>query len=103
MLAVHVGVLDEDVIWNMRYPFFNQCLIELGLKLNYAAVVNYAGNAFAEKSWDMISKANPMKINLEDAQRDHHGMSALTAFVNSTGLKIIPPCKGAMDREDQAI
>lgn len=55
MLAVHVGVLDEDVIWNMRYPFFNQCLIELGLKLNYAAVVNYAGNAFAEKSWEFFS------------------------------------------------
>lgn len=100
MLAVHVGVLDEEVIWNMRYPFFNQCLIELGLKLNYAAVVNYAGNAFAEKSWDMITKANPMKINLNDTERENHGMNALTAFINSVGLKIAPPCRGEIEDEN---
>ena len=99
MLAVHVGVLDEEIIWNMRYPFFNQCLIELGLKLNYAAVVNYAGNAFAEKSWEMITKANPMKINLDETNRESHGMNALTAFINSVGLKIASPCKGDEDND----
>lgn len=85
----------------MRYPFFNQCLIELGLKLNYDAVCNYAGNAFADKSWDMITKANPMKIDLNDTSRENHGMNALTAFINSVGLRIAPPCKGDLEDESE--
>lgn len=93
MLAVHMGVVDEDAIWDMSYPFFNGCLIELGLKLNYEAVVNYAGNAFAEKSWDMITKSNPMKIDLSNAAQEANGVNALMAFINSVGLKIAPPCK----------
>lgn len=34
--------------------------MELGKKLNYDAISNYAGNSFCEKSWDMIQEANPM-------------------------------------------
>lgn len=81
----------------MRYPFFNSCLIELGLKLNYDAIVNYAGNAFAEKSWDMIVKSNPMKIDLENLSQENHGVNALMAFVNSVGLKVAPPGRGDID------
>lgn len=44
----------------MSIVFFESVLIELGKKLNYDAIVNYAGNSFAEKSWDMITEANPM-------------------------------------------
>ena len=47
----------------MSYVFFNDVLAELGHKLNYDAIVNYAGNAFAEKSWDMIVDNNPMNIS----------------------------------------
>lgn len=99
LLAVHLGIVDEDAIWEMRYPFFNACLIELGLKLNYDAVVCYAGNSFAEKSWDMIAKANPMRIDLEQLSRETHGVNALTAFVNAAGMKIMPPGKEVMDDE----
>ena len=34
--------------------------MELGKKLNYDAISNYAGNSFCEKSWDMIQEANPI-------------------------------------------
>lgn len=44
----------------MTYLFFESLLNELGHKLNYEAVVNYAGNSFCQKSWDMIKDANPM-------------------------------------------
>ena len=46
----------------MSYVFFDQVLEELGHRLNYEAVVNYAGNGFVEKSWDMIMDSNPMMI-----------------------------------------
>lgn len=63
MVATHLGVIDEEQINNMSYIFFEDVLAELGHKLNYDAVVNYAGNSFVEKSWDMIMDSNPMMIN----------------------------------------
>ena len=47
----------------MSYMLFESVLEELGRKLNYDAVVNYAGNSFCEKSWDMIMDSNPMTMN----------------------------------------
>ena len=47
----------------MSWLFFEEVLEELGRKLNYDAVVNYAGNSFVEKSWDMIMDSNPMTMN----------------------------------------
>lgn len=44
----------------MSMLFFESVLMELGKKLNYDAIVNYAGNSFCEKSWDMIQEAYPM-------------------------------------------
>lgn len=46
----------------MSYVFFEDVLEELGHKLTYDAVVNYAGNSFCEKSWDIISEHNPLLI-----------------------------------------
>lgn len=43
----------------MSYIFFSDIITEQGHKLNYEAVVNYAGNSFCKDSWDMIQKANP--------------------------------------------
>ena len=54
--------MDEEQINNMSYIFFNDVLEELGHKLSYDAIVNYAGNSFVEKSWDMIVDANPMMM-----------------------------------------
>lgn len=44
----------------MSLLFFEDVLMELGKKLNYDAIVNYAGNSFCEKSWNMIQESNPM-------------------------------------------
>ena len=63
MIATHLGVIDEEKINNMSYLFFQDVLEELGHKLSYEAVVNYAGNSFVEKSWDMIQDANPFNVD----------------------------------------
>lgn len=47
----------------MSWVFFDDVMAELGHRLNYEAIVNYAGNAFCEKSWDMIEKANPLHVS----------------------------------------
>lgn len=52
--------MDEEAIENMSWIFFEDVLVQLGKKLNYDAVVNYAGNSFAKDSWKMIMDANPM-------------------------------------------
>ena len=63
MVAAHLGVVDEDQINNMSWIFFEDILEELGRKLNYDAIVNYAGNSFVKESWDMIMDSNPMMID----------------------------------------
>ena len=60
LIAVHLGIVDEEAILNMSWVFFEDVLLQLGKKLNYDAVVNYAGNAFAKNSWKMIMESNPM-------------------------------------------
>lgn len=59
ILMVHVGYTENQVN-EMYYPTFHRVLGQLGRKLNYEAVVNYAGNSFMQKSWEMIEKANPL-------------------------------------------
>ena len=72
MIAAHLGVVDEDAINNMRFVFFEDVLRELNQRLTYDAVVNYAGNAFFEKSWDVISEHHPflLKDGKPEAQAD---------------------------------
>lgn len=60
LIAVKLGVVDEDKLLNMSYDWFTAILDTLGEFVNYEAVVNYAGNSFCEKSWDMITDNNPM-------------------------------------------
>ena len=62
LIATHLGVVDEEQINEMSYVFFSDVLEELGHKLNYDAIINYAGNSFVEKSWDMIMDSNPMTM-----------------------------------------
>lgn len=47
----------------MSYIFFEDVLSELGHKLSYDAIVNYAGNSFCKDSWDMIMDTNPMTMD----------------------------------------
>lgn len=49
MIAAHLGVVDEEQINNMSFVFFDDVLMELGYKLTYEAISNYAGNAFCQK------------------------------------------------------
>lgn len=75
---------DESAVENMSWPFFEAVLEELGRKLNYDAVVNYAGNAFCEKSWDMIMENNPMTLK---SQSDR-ALSGFAAFLEKADVKI---------------
>lgn len=65
----------------MSLLFFENVLEELGKKLNYDAVVNYAGNSFCEKSWEMIQKAFPLGEN-----EDKGGSSSIAAFFENARI-----------------
>ena len=88
MVATHLGVIDEDKINNMSYIFFEDILMELGHKLTYDAIVNYAGNGFCEKSWDMITKHNP--FNVEDEEKNGT-MRSLADFIGKSHVMIGKP------------
>lgn len=93
-------MVDEEQINNMSYIFFEDVLAELGHKLSYDAIVNYAGNSFVEKSWDMIMDSNPMLIGegKHMSSRQKNDMIAFfgNARVVEPGSKDIPrpPQKG---------
>ena len=93
-------MVDEEQIDNMSYIFFEDVLTELGHKLSYDAIVNYAGNSFVEKSWDMIMDSNPMMIGegKHMPSRQKNDMIAFfgNARVVEPGSKDIPrpPQKG---------
>ena len=71
----------------MSWVFFDDVLRELGYKLHYEAVVNYAGNAFCEKSWDMIEKSNP--FNIADRRNGSQAMNALAGFFGRSSIRIM--------------
>lgn len=100
LIATHLGVVEEEKIDEMSYIFFENVLEELGHKLSYDAIVNYAGNSFVEKSWDMIMDSNPMMIgegkHLSGKQRNDMAAFFGNARVVEPGSKDIPrpPKKG---------
>lgn len=65
----------------MSYDFFQGILSTLGKKLNYDAAVNYAGNSYVEKAWEIIQDNNPMK-----ATTDSHDRSGLEKAISSMGI-----------------
>ena len=65
----------------MSIPFFNSVLAALGKRVNYEAVVNYAGNSFAKDSWSMIQEANPM-IKKPDRRQ-----TSFVDFLNAEAMK----------------
>lgn len=76
MIATHLGVIDEEQINNMSYIFFEDILTELGHKLNYDAIINYAGNSFCKDSWDMIMDSNPMIMGEGYASKGQREMAS---------------------------
>lgn len=77
----------------MSYVFFDDILEELGHKLTYDAIVNYAGNSFCEKSWEMITEHNPMNVGAEKKDQALQGVAKL---FGSAPVKIgkPPPIRG---------
>lgn len=57
---MHLHQTSEDEINNMSIPFFKAVLKALGKSLNYTAVVNLYGNAFAKDAGKAIEQANPL-------------------------------------------
>lgn len=79
----------------MSLIFFEDVLEELNKKLNYDAIVNYAGNSFCNKSWDMIQESHPFSTN------EKTGTNAVAAFfenatVITKGTKVNPEDIGPM-------
>ncbi len=83
----------------MSYIFFEDILKEIGYKLTYTAIVNYAGNGFCEKSWDMISEHNP--FNVED-DSSSGAMKNLASFIGkNTMIMGKPEIRGKENGKDQ--
>lgn len=92
MVATYLGVVDEEQINNMSYVFFENILTELGYRLTYDAVVNYAGNSFCESSWDMILEHNPFNVGEQNGM-NNKAMNALADFFGSADVQIKPSRK----------
>lgn len=79
--------MDEKQIDEMSYVFFEDVLEELGHKLQYEAVVNYAGNAFCEKSSEIIAEYNPMNLK----SKEDGVMQSLAGFFGGANVRIGKP------------
>lgn len=80
-------MVDEESIDNMSFIFFESVMSELGHKLTYDAIVNYAGNSFCEKSWDMIVEHNP--LNFDENATKKKSEQALSKIFNSSNIKVM--------------
>lgn len=80
---MHLGIVDEKSIDDMSLLFFEDVLEELGKKLNYDAIVNYAGNSFAgDSSWKMIQEAYPLGSGKKT------GASSVAAFFENATVVV---------------
>ena len=77
IVAVHLGIVDEDAILNMSWVFFSDILNALGHKFNYDGIVNYAGNSNCEKAWEMIAKSNPLNMSDKGTRQGGGGLAKL--------------------------
>ena len=68
----------------MSYMLFQDILTELGHKLSYEAIVNYAGNSFCKDSWDMIRDSNPM--TMDENGRGSKQQQTLANFLGSARI-----------------
>lgn len=73
----------------MSMPFFDDVLEELGHKLAYDAIVNYAGNSFCEKSWDMIQENNPFTVAEASSQGSSRIANKLAGFFANANIPVV--------------
>ncbi len=100
ILAVHLGCVSEEIINEMSILFFEDVLTELGHKLAYDAVVNYAGNAFCEKSWELIQDANP--LTTKDARQK--GIGSVLELLSKSKIRkgyMGPPKEAAAEEGNE--
>lgn len=71
----------------MSFLFFEDVLEELGHKLTYDAIINYAGNSFFEKSWDLIMEHNPFNVG-EGGQKKSGVQNSLLGLLESASVKV---------------
>lgn len=64
--------------------------------MNFSAVVNYAGNAFVEKSWDMILDNNPMLRGIIPTAEERQ-MAAFFDTANAMVIKSTGKGTGGLD------
>ena len=69
----------------MSYDWFSDVLDVLGESINFSAIVNYAGNAFVEKSWDMILDNNPMLKGSMPTSEERQ----MAAFFDTSNARVI--------------
>lgn len=73
----------------MSLPFFDDVLEELGHKLAYDAIINYAGNAFCEKSWDMIQENNPFMVAEQASLGSSRIANKLAGFFANADIPVV--------------
>jgi hypothetical protein len=69
LIALNTGY-TEDEIDEMTYMFYKDLLIEISINLQFKTVVNLLGRDYAdETTFDMVHKANPLFVNLDEASQ----------------------------------
>lgn len=76
MLGVYCG-LSENIIDECSYIYFNDCIKELGIKLNYDAIVNLFGNSNMENPSEEVQKYNPFNMSITQNDTQHKNKTTL--------------------------
>lgn len=71
----------------MSIPFFKAVLKALGKRLNYEAVVNYAGNSFCKDAGKLISESNPLRSERENVANGLLGLFSSVAITPTSQMK----------------
>ena len=73
-------MIDEAQLNKMSFIFFEDILEQLGRRITYEGIVNYAGNSFCEKSWEMIMENNPIELIHEGGEKVNSKNKGLSDF-----------------------
>jgi hypothetical protein len=86
LVAVYLGEVDEEKIMNMSYIFFDDVLSTLSKRVNYDAVVNYAGNSYMPKSGEIIAQHNPFNAH---ENKSGTAMNSIAGLLAKGGIEIV--------------
>jgi len=73
----------------MSGVFFDAVVEELGHKLRYEAISNYAGNSFCSSSWEMINDAFPFNMTFDKHGGGKKAMTGLAKMVSGGKVKVM--------------